>query len=362
MGKKSKIAENNHNQILQRYGKGFSRREIARGFGISDGPILRIIKSSGGKIRGYQDVKVLRNIEPSIEEKAVIWGTLLGDAYITDRGFADTATISWSYGNEDYAKFLNQKLKRICNQSFPKKYSDLVCSKCQKRVSLSSGILKCPKCGLLLKNKVDWRFQTKSLLSLRRFKDIIITQDEKTGKRRKTVTFDWLKHLTPLSLAIWYMDDGYRHRGSMWFCTDSFSYFEHKMFQNHFSSKWNLKTLIRVKRAQQNCYNLRIDVNSIDDFIGLIEPYIPKCMKYKLPSKLKPLVCSWCGEEFIVSRYNYGQHIIHNFIRCSKSRCKKLSQNYRNYKHRMKKDGKISLDIDKWKETVDDEGRMLKKC
>ena len=100
------------------------------------------------------------------------------------------------------------------------------------------------------------------------------------GKKR--VTREWLGQLSPLSLAVWYMDDGSRHirTNVVTLCTNAFSFEEHQIMADWFMEKWGIKATICSSHKTQ--YNLRINQSQVRRFYDLVAPHIPDCMSYKL--------------------------------------------------------------------------------
>jgi len=117
--------------------------------------------------------------------------------------------------------------------------------------------------------------------------------------RKKNVSLKILNKLNDLSLAIWFMDDGYiscNKSGSCYgeLCTDQFNIDQVKMIQKWFIDKYKLnvgirelkyksgkyygKVVYRIKFNSENCKKLK---NIIYPFVNQIS-----CMKYKL-SKVK---------------------------------------------------------------------------
>lgn len=118
----------------------------------------------------------------------------------------------------------------------------------------------------------------------------------------KQITHEWLKELTPLSIAIWFMDDG----GSQYFykiATCSFSMKSCTMIKNHFKSKWGIETKI----SNNDYPRLSFDKNNTNKLKELIKPYIIPAMQYKL--ELKKKICKKkskgrCRRHAIITRKN----------------------------------------------------------
>lgn len=71
--------------------------------------------------------------------------------------------------------------------------------------------------------------------------------------RQKQISREWLDHLTPLSLAVWYMDDGYfkARRNRMHFLTFAFGNTGNELIQKYFSEKWSLAANMGYSRRNK---------------------------------------------------------------------------------------------------------------
>lgn len=95
-------------------------------------------------------------------------------------------------------------------------------------------------------------------------------------KDNKKIIPDELNLLTPLALAIWYMDDGYKVGKSYGFSTNCFDKNDIEKISLYLLNKYNLKTTIHSNNR------LYIIKESSGLFNYLISPYILESMKYKL--------------------------------------------------------------------------------
>jgi len=92
----------------------------------------------------------------------------------------------------------------------------------------------------------------------------------------KSVPDDLSKWFTPLSLAVWYMDDGHLDKGkSPLFASENFSSIDvQKMII--ILKTWNINTSVGHNNR------LRILHSSTQHFMRLIEPHIVESMRYKI--------------------------------------------------------------------------------
>lgn len=95
--------------------------------------------------------------------------------------------------------------------------------------------------------------------------------------------------LTPLSIAVWYMDDGtldYR-AGSHCACSlvvNCFRRSEVELLQNVLKEKFGVASSVQNPLCRGKRYlRLYIGKDGREIFFGLVEPYILDCFRYKLP-------------------------------------------------------------------------------
>lgn len=114
-------------------------------------------------------------------------------------------------------------------------------------------------------------------------------------KKVKVLDEYLVKHITPLALAIIFMDDGThsKHRttykDTFFLCTQNFDYANNlllrKSLKLNFGLEWNLNKAEKYKDGTYR-YRLRLSNRFNDDFVEIIKPYIKlvPCMHYKLGS------------------------------------------------------------------------------
>jgi hypothetical protein len=159
------------------------------------------------------------------ELRSALIGMVLGDSYIgfTPRGKYPRLSISHSPKQEEYADYCIELLKNIPNIKVNKK--------------LRNKIVKNKSYPII----EIWTNNNK-------FLNHIYNCLYKKGI--KTVTRHQLDRLTPLGLALWYMDDGsrcFRYRNNktlisnraIKLCTHGFSLEENQIIQQYFKEKWH---------------------------------------------------------------------------------------------------------------------------
>ena len=87
--------------------------------------------------------------------------------------------------------------------------------------------------------------------------------------------------ISPLSLAVWFMDDGYKRNdcNALRISTDSFNHKEQLMLVECLQKNFNIKCRLH-KKAQT--WNIYIPESSSIRFCALIKSYIIPSMRYKI--------------------------------------------------------------------------------
>ena len=191
----------------------------------------------------------------SDEQEAIILGTLLGDGYIyQDKYGGCRLEIKHSKSQKDYVFWLHEKLRTICPGE-PKERTD----------------------------NHQWKFNTESNPDVISFRKLFYPKGVKIIPRNIS---DIL--ISPLSLAIWYMDDGsldFRPKSHYAFSlkTNAFTLEECRLLSKILDDNFGIKssvqyTLCRGKRYPQ----IYIGKNGRDQFRKTIAPFIINCFQYKL--------------------------------------------------------------------------------
>lgn len=98
------------------------------------------------------------------------------------------------------------------------------------------------------------------------------------GKKR--IRRKILNKFTPLSLAVWFMDDGTSDKKRrVWLSTNSFSEKEQGIIQRYFLEKWGIDTRVVKERNQ---FKISFTTDGSRKFCDLVKPYIIPSMRYKL--------------------------------------------------------------------------------
>jgi len=187
-----------------------------------------------------------KNLKLDVSQRQVeiLIGCLLGDAYLTKLG---KIQIEQSNKQKDYIDWKYQELASI---SYGQPKEVIRFEKADNRVTKSL------------------RFWTRQYFRIWRNKFYL--------GNRKVFPEDLVNWITPLAIAVWYMDDGCYQKFDCTLSTESF---------DSESRKKLIKILdnFGVEAISRGKGKLRIRSKSCLKFFELIEPYIHSSMRYKLP-------------------------------------------------------------------------------
>lgn len=90
--------------------------------------------------------------------------------------------------------------------------------------------------------------------------------------------------ITPIGLAHWIKDDGYKHGKGIVLSTESFSLDDTEVLKKVLELKFELKVTIHIRHSSGGGlgYRLYISSKSYDKLLSLIQPYFILSMNYKL--------------------------------------------------------------------------------
>lgn len=201
--------------------------------------------------------KILKNILLSDSCVSIILGSLLGDGSLK---------IHKNYKNARF-KFRHSIVQ--------KDYFYWKASMLQEISSEKSCIIQKPD-GFSINRKL--LYQSRALESLTSIYTITQSKNKIEIKRK------WLNHLTSLSLAIWWLDDGSlisnRRKGVL--CTDGFSKDSVELLSRYLYVVWGVSTRVApissagLKFAKQDkYYRLWFSTTELKKFLRIILPHIP---------------------------------------------------------------------------------------
>ena len=237
------------NKIKSLHDKGMTVNEISDIIKISKTTIRKYLKNFLNVIPNSSK-KYLREFSISKEQLEIIYGSMLGDMSMSLSKNLARFVIGQGGNHESYFDHLFNKFENLMGKPLKKVVFDKRTKKCYNKFSCKS-------------------------LSHKFYNDLYNLFYK---NNKKTVTKEWLDHLTIRGVAYWFMDDGDRNGV---FATNSFSYNEIELLQKWFIENLNIKTRIKkVSNADQ--YLLIISKESLKYFNELIKPFIINDMHYKL--------------------------------------------------------------------------------
>lgn len=189
----------------------------------------------------------------SARQKEILLGTLLGDGHLEKNGYHTRLRIDHCHKQKDYVLWLASEFS-----PFSLKSRQIV------EIDKRSG-----------KKYSRWHFSTRCITLLDKYRKLFY------NKRRKIISRQVIRHLTPLSLAVWYMDDGFRRRDSKGFylCTLSYTEEEQHILQEVLFRRFGLETRIHHQKGSMRIF---VPSASADRFNSIVKPYILPNFKYKL--------------------------------------------------------------------------------
>ena len=198
----------------------------------------------------------LRQHAASSRERDIILGTILGDAHLYSMKTDARLEIGHSEKQKEYVLYKYGELKRFVGAQ-------------PHRVKIFDPRYQ--------KTYVQWRFKTKASPLLTEFHRYFYRET------KKIIPKDIASILTsPLSLAIWFMDDGGRRNDcyGLFLNTLSFTKDEHEVLRKCLKQNFSLDTRLHWI---QDGYRIYIPSSNAKHFCELVDPFIIPSMKYKLP-------------------------------------------------------------------------------
>ena len=182
-------------------------------------------------------------LELSQRQKEILIGCVLGDAHISPLG---KIRIEQSIHQREYVDWKYQELHSLCYGAQPREILHI----------LPTGKQHTSVFFLLRQYFRSWR-------------SIFYEGRIKIFPRNLPVS--------PLSLAVWYMDDGCWTGKKALICAESFDGIYRENMQRSFIDQYGIETVVGKNGR------LVIRKKFHDQFFALISPYIIPSMKYKLP-------------------------------------------------------------------------------
>jgi len=191
----------------------------------------------------------------SCKQKEILIGTLLGDAHLEKNGNHTRLRISHTESQENYLRWKHLKFNNFACEN-PRFVEEI--DKRTKKVYKS------------------WHFSTYSINVFDFYRKLFYKGKIKIIPNNITELLN-----SPLSLAIWYMDNGYKRNdcNALRLSTDSFQLNEQKLLQKCLKDNFGIENKLHKKREKWNIY---IPNSETVKFCRIVEPYIVPEMKYKI--------------------------------------------------------------------------------
>jgi len=179
-------------------------------------------------------------------EKAIIIGCLLGDGAMRCKKNA-LLEINHSAKQQAYVDWKYNVLRRM--------------------------VITPPKLRKAGFNRIACRFTTRSLSELTK----LYRQFYVDGC--KIIPEDLVIH--PVSLSVWFMDDGCKSYNAVYFNTQKFDIESQQRLKKFLKEQHGIESSLNKDKIY---YRLRIAVSSVQNLKSIVRPYILPFFKYKLPS------------------------------------------------------------------------------
>jgi len=196
--------------------------------------------------------RILKATPINSEQKKLILGSLLGDASIIKRSKTSYFKVGHCEKQKDLLLYKKEVLGNFVNNI-------------TKHIDPRG-------------NSVMFNFNTISHQELNYYRDLFYENN------KKVVRPELITILTdPLSLAIWYMDDGSRGKYNCRFATDSFSEKEHTILIDLLKINFDIRAkTCKYARNDREYYYLSLDKPNTLKLFSIIYTYMIDCVKYKI--------------------------------------------------------------------------------
>lgn len=246
----------------------------------------------------------------SCQTRSILLGSLLGDGSLKISGANTNATLCFRHSikQKEYFLWKRNQIKNDLSFNFNKDIYEQLPN--PKNISEFST------------HKLSYRSKASLCLT---FLFHLVTKKNKFCIKRK-----WLNMMTPLSLAIWWCDDGSLVKNTRQgvFCTEGFSLKDIQTLQKYMAKVWNIETTIYSQNKYKKDGTLRyrlwiVGTKELQKFLLLIMPFIPvPSMLYKfiILYKDSDLQQRWISE--MVAHTHYSVQEIEEVIKKRKSELK----------------------------------------
>ena len=203
----------------------------------------------------------------SKELDEIIIGSLLGDGTISKYKFTNNTST-----NRNSKLAIKHTVKQKDYVEFKKK---LIIKNCKCYIKSYNTKAK----GTRWKENITYEVETLQNNSFNIYRDIWYPNDKKIVPRNLTT-------ISPLSLAIWFQDDGYKHGNSGYvLCTNGFTIDDVDYLIFILENQYKLECILRLSNLNQPM--IYIKSKSVIKFNNIIMPFMCKSMMYKIIVRTK---------------------------------------------------------------------------
>jgi len=216
-------------------------------------------------MRSNKIEKYKERLHLSGRQKEILRGLMLGDGHLASPYRPEIARLQIEYS------------------SLHKEYTDWLYKEFQEWV------LTKPK----IKNQiVKGKLYKKCYFNTLGHKEIAEVWKKWYWHKKKILAKDEIKKITPLGLAIWFMDDGSikskRHK-SFYLNVQDFTRKEVRFLQKLLKKKFRIESSTKLVKRVNTGFQIYISKNSAEKFKKIIEPYVLDIMRYKLNSRVNSM-------------------------------------------------------------------------
>ena len=229
------------------------------------------LRDSKGRFRSPKQTELKPIIPLSKEVMDPLIGNLLGDGslQISKKGVDglpkpnSNANFVMTLKNKEYVYHLWQNIYfTICTKTVPSPWPN-------------------PKTGL---PTTQYHFKSRALPSLTLLHSQWYKWSENKKGFIKIVPLNIEELLSPVGLALWIMDDGFKYGNGIGLCTESFTLAEVELLKKVLEFKFGLTVTIQIRNTSGGTlgYRLYISSKSRDKLLSLVRFCLIPSMKYKL--------------------------------------------------------------------------------
>jgi hypothetical protein len=217
----------------------------------------------------------LKRVGPhNIDIISLIVGSVLGDSHLEKRagGIGTRVIFEQSNKNVEYLMWLHQFLSErgYCNPEKPKLF---------KRIKQKNEVFFHYRFNSYTFYSFNWIYD---MFYLSKPNQEVANISKDLGfKKVKRIPGNLSEYITPLALAIWFMDDGSKINKTVRIATNCFTYEEVEFLSTILFNKYNLNCH-PVSGGPGKGYILYISTSSMTSFSKIVKPYMIPSMYYKL--------------------------------------------------------------------------------